>query len=38
VGAAIRGMLGELAARKPAALVADRRRKFLQMGSRGLAA
>ena len=38
VGAAIRAMLGELAGRKPAALVTDRRRKFLQMGQKGLAA
>jgi acetyl-CoA carboxylase carboxyl transferase subunit alpha len=38
VGNAIRGMLDELKGRKPAALIADRRRKFLQMGSRGLAA
>ncbi len=38
VGTAIRAMLGELAGRKPAALVTDRRRKFLQMGQSGLAA
>ena len=38
VGAAIAAMLGELAGRKPQALVADRRRKFLQMGAKGLAA
>ncbi len=38
VGAAINAMLDELAGRKPAALISDRRRKFLQMGSRGLAA
>jgi acetyl-CoA carboxylase carboxyl transferase subunit alpha len=38
VGKAIGQMLGELAGRKPAALVADRRRKFLQMGAKGLAA
>ncbi|MFN6976683.1 MAG: acetyl-CoA carboxylase carboxyltransferase subunit alpha [Gemmobacter sp.] len=38
VGAAIRGMLLELDGMKPAALVRDRRRKFLDMGSKGLAA
>ncbi|MGY6633340.1 MAG: acetyl-CoA carboxylase carboxyltransferase subunit alpha [Alkalilacustris sp.] len=38
VGDAIRAMLGELAGRKPAALVSDRRRKFLAMGAKGLAA
>ena len=38
VGKALRAMLGEMAGRKPAALIADRRRKFLQMGARGLAA
>ena len=38
VGKAIREMLGELSGRKPAALIADRRRKFLQMGAKGLAA
>ncbi|GAB4382194.1 acetyl-CoA carboxylase carboxyltransferase subunit alpha [Albidovulum sp.] len=38
VGAAIREMLKELSASKPAELVADRRRKFLSMGEKGLAA
>jgi acetyl-CoA carboxylase carboxyl transferase subunit alpha len=38
VGATLRSLLGELAGRKPAALIADRRRKYLQMGARGLAA
>jgi acetyl-CoA carboxylase carboxyl transferase subunit alpha len=38
VGKAIREMLGELSKRDAAALVADRRKKFLQMGTKGLAA
>ncbi len=38
VGDAVRAMLGELSGRKPAALVTDRRRKFLSMGAKGLAA
>ncbi|MFN3644513.1 MAG: acetyl-CoA carboxylase carboxyltransferase subunit alpha [Gemmobacter sp.] len=38
VGEAIRGMLMELDGMKPAALVRDRRRKFLDMGTKGLAA
>jgi acetyl-CoA carboxylase carboxyl transferase subunit alpha len=38
VGKAIEAMLGELAAKKPEALIRDRRQKFLDMGSKGLAA
>jgi acetyl-CoA carboxylase carboxyl transferase subunit alpha len=38
VGKAIEAMLGELTGRKPEALVKDRRQKFLEMGSKGLAA
>ena len=38
VGKAIEAMLGELAGKKPEALVKDRRQKFLDMGSKGLAA
>lgn len=38
VGKAIEAMLGELSAKKPEALVKDRRQKFLDMGSKGLAA
>ena len=38
VGDAIRGMLAELGTVKGKQLLADRRRKFLDMGSRGLAA
>ena len=38
VGKAIEAMLGELAGKKPDQLVKDRRRKFLDMGSKGLAA
>ncbi|SPH16568.1 Acetyl-coenzyme A carboxylase carboxyl transferase subunit alpha [Defluviimonas aquaemixtae] len=38
VGKAIGAMLEELSGRKPADLVKDRREKFLNMGSRGLAA
>ncbi len=37
VGKAIGGMLKELAGRKPAELIRDRREKFLGMGSKGLA-
>ena len=38
VGKAIEAMLGELSGKKPEALVKDRRQKFLDMGSKGLAA
>jgi len=38
VGKAIEAMLGELTAKKPEALIRDRRQKFLDMGSKGLAA
>ncbi len=38
VGKAIEEMLGELKGKKPARLIKDRRRKYLDMGSRGLAA
>lgn len=38
VGKAIEAMLGELSGKKPDALIKDRRNKFLQMGSKGLAA
>ena len=38
VGKAIEAMLGELQGKKPDALVKDRRQKFLDMGSKGLAA
>ncbi|MCB5408808.1 acetyl-CoA carboxylase carboxyltransferase subunit alpha [Pseudogemmobacter faecipullorum] len=38
VGKAIEAMLAELADKKPAALIKDRRQKFLEMGSKGLAA
>ncbi len=38
VGEAIRGMLAEMAGRTAAKLRADRRQKFLDMGSKGLAA
>ncbi|WP_436398234.1 acetyl-CoA carboxylase carboxyltransferase subunit alpha [Roseobacter sp. S98] len=38
VGNAITAMLGDLEGQDPAALVADRRRKFLDLGSQGLAA
>ena len=38
VKAALTEMLGALKNQKPSALVADRRRKFLSMGSKGLAA
>ncbi len=38
VGKAIEAMLGELTSKKPEALVKDRRQKFLDMGSKGLAA
>jgi acetyl-CoA carboxylase carboxyl transferase subunit alpha len=38
VGKAIEAMLGELSGKKPEALVKDRRQKFLEMGSKGLAA
>lgn len=38
VGKAIAAMLAELTERKPAALRKDRRQKFLDMGSKGLAA
>ena len=38
VGQAIGAMLGELRGMKPDALIRDRRRKFLDMGSKGLAA
>jgi acetyl-CoA carboxylase carboxyl transferase subunit alpha len=38
VGKAVEAMLGELSAKKPEALIRDRRQKFLDMGSKGLAA
>jgi acetyl-CoA carboxylase carboxyl transferase subunit alpha len=38
VGEALRVMLDELSGKSPEALVRDRRRKFLDMGARGLAA
>jgi acetyl-CoA carboxylase carboxyl transferase subunit alpha len=38
VGKAIEAMLKELAGKKPEALVKDRRQKFLDMGTKGLAA
>ena len=38
VGKAIEAMLRDLSGKKPATLVADRREKFLDMGSKGLAA
>lgn len=38
VGRAIEAMLKELSGKKPEALVRDRRQKFLDMGSKGLAA
>jgi acetyl-CoA carboxylase carboxyl transferase subunit alpha len=38
VGKALEAMLKDLAGRKPEALVRDRRQKFLDMGSKGLAA
>jgi acetyl-CoA carboxylase carboxyl transferase subunit alpha len=38
VGKAIEAMLKELAGKKPEGLVKDRRQKFLDMGSKGLAA
>ncbi|MBL3568180.1 acetyl-CoA carboxylase carboxyltransferase subunit alpha [Rhodovulum sp. BSW8] len=38
VGRNLAGMLGELAGKDRAALIAERRRKFLDMGSKGLAA
>jgi acetyl-CoA carboxylase carboxyl transferase subunit alpha len=38
VGKAIETMLKELASKKPEALIRDRRNKFLDMGSKGLAA
>lgn len=38
VGKAIEAMLGDLIGKKPEALVKDRRQKFLDMGSKGLAA
>jgi acetyl-CoA carboxylase carboxyl transferase subunit alpha len=38
VGEAIGLMLGELEGQSPATLIRDRRRKFLDMGSKGLAA
>jgi acetyl-CoA carboxylase carboxyl transferase subunit alpha len=38
VGKAVEAMLKELAGRKPEALVRDRRQKFLDMGTKGLAA
>ena len=38
VGKAIEAMLKEMAGKKPDALVKDRRQKFLEMGSKGLAA
>jgi len=38
VGKSIEAMLGELAGRKPAELVRERREKFLGMGAKGLAA
>ena len=38
VGAAIAAMLKELSGKKPEALIRDRRQKFLDMGTKGLAA
>ena len=38
VGKAIEAMLKELSGKKPSALITDRREKFLDMGSKGLAA
>jgi acetyl-CoA carboxylase carboxyl transferase subunit alpha len=38
VGKALRSMLAELSEKKPKKLVSDRRRKFLDIGSKGLAA
>ncbi|WP_022703261.1 acetyl-CoA carboxylase carboxyltransferase subunit alpha [Pseudorhodobacter ferrugineus] len=38
VGKAVETMLGEMAGMKPAALIKDRRAKFIAMGSKGLAA
>ena len=38
VGKAIEGMLTELSGKSPKALIEDRRRKFLDLGSKGLAA
>ncbi|MCB6177882.1 acetyl-CoA carboxylase carboxyltransferase subunit alpha [Rhodobacter sp. Har01] len=38
VGKAIAAMLADLTAKTPAELIADRRKKFLSMGSKGLAA
>lgn len=38
VGAAISDMLKELSGKKPKALIDDRRRKFLEIGSKGIAA
>ena len=38
VGKAIEAMLGELAGKKPEALIRDRRQKYIDMGSKGLAA
>jgi acetyl-CoA carboxylase carboxyl transferase subunit alpha len=38
VGKAIEAMLAELSGKKPEALIKDRRQKFLDMGSKGLAA
>ncbi len=38
VGTAITGMLGELSGKTPDELIQDRRQKFLDMGSKGLAA
>ncbi|MGL4239305.1 acetyl-CoA carboxylase carboxyltransferase subunit alpha [Tabrizicola sp.] len=38
VGKAIEAMLAELVSKKPEALIRDRRQKFIEMGSKGLAA
>jgi acetyl-CoA carboxylase carboxyl transferase subunit alpha len=38
VGKAIEAMLGDLSGKKPEALVRDRRQKYIDMGSKGLAA
>ena len=38
VGKAIETMLKELSGKKPEALIRDRRQKFLDIGSKGLAA
>ena len=38
VGKAIEAMLGDLSGKKPEALIRDRRQKFLDMGTKGLAA